>query len=138
MQMKEVNIWTDKKRNKPIRPDTFQVAKSTIWYRKKREYTGKLHNIKTPGRPHRPTNVDDQRIVSLQNKKKSLNPWKQLKNIPEKVGVSWKKKCTIKRRFQEWKYRGFTTNCKLVTFKNSGARLYFARKDLPKFWNHIC
>lgn len=137
MQVKEAIIRL-KKQNKSIREiaKTLGAAKSTIWYIfKKKECTGKLSNIKRPGRPRKTTKVDDRRILSLVKK----NP-RQVKNTLEEVGVSLSKS-RIKRCLHECKYRGFTTKCKpLVTFKNRKARLDFARKHLkkpPQFWNQI-
>ncbi len=67
MQMKRTIVRL-LNQNKSIREiaGTFRVAKSTVWYilRKKKECTGELSNIKSPGCPLRTTVVDDRRILS--------------------------------------------------------------------------
>lgn len=61
--------------------------------------------------------------------RKTPSQHNQVKNCLEEEGVSLSK-FAIKRCRHEWKYRGFTTRCKLlVTLKNRKNRLDFARRN---------
>lgn len=92
MPVKEAIIAL-KKENKSLREiaRALGVAKSTIWYiLKKKESTGKLCNVKRPGRPRKSPKVADGKILSLA-KKKSLTTSKQFRKTLEEVGAPMSK-----------------------------------------------
>ena len=83
---------------------------------------------KSIGRPPKTTVVYDLIIITLV-KKNPFTTVGQINNTLQEVGISVSKS-TIKRRFHQSKYRGFTTRCKpLVSLKNRKTRLEFLFKS---------
>ncbi len=116
MQSKELSIQVKQtivrlpKQYKSIREIAGSGQINSLVHSEKKERTGELSNIKSPGCPRRTTVVDDQ-IILFMGKKNPFTTSSQVKNTLQEVDVSLSKS-TFKRRLHERKYRGFTTRCK--------------------------